>query len=110
MAARSFELSSLSLLRYCRVLAHDPLQPLVRPPRHNLHYLRHLFAGMYLAGLCQHLVAHVRRPVRARVRNRSQIGHCTHLCRRNESARHQRRAGHAMADVDCIRNHVWLCR
>lgn len=109
MAPRLGQLGTLSLLCAHRMLVDRSFQPLLRTSGHNLHHLCLLCPRLFLAGLHQHLVAHVHRSFRTRVWDWSQIRHGAHLRRRNCTQSHPRCPRHAMANVDRVRHYVGLC-
>ena len=109
LAAWPGQLRSIPMLRSGRVLAHGPVQCLVRSSGDNLHHLLFLRRGMSVAGVCQYLVAHVHRAVRTRIRHWTQIGHRAGVRGGDGPSCDPRCPGDAVADVDGVRDHAGVC-
>lgn len=85
MADWSRQQRSVSLLRLHRVLVDGAVQLPLRSSGHYFHYLLVLCSCLLLAGLRQHLVAHVRCPFCSGFGNWTQECYSANLCRRDDS-------------------------
>jgi hypothetical protein len=96
------EFRPIPLLCLHWMLAHRPFQQLVRPPRDNLPHLRFLCIGLLLAGVYEHLVAHVYCSLRPWSWNWSKICNRPDLCRGMYTTPDPGSISNAMANVDGI--------
>lgn len=97
------------MLGLYRVLVDGALQQYIRPTRNDLHHLPVFSHRLLLAGLCEHLVAHVYRSFFLGLWNWSQIRHRPDLRGRNYPPGNSRSLSDAVANVDGVWNNARLC-
>lgn len=93
---------ALPLLRTRGMLAHRPIQSLVRSTGYNLHHLLLQCHRLSLARIREYLVVHVCRSLRTGLWYWPQIRDGSHLCGGDGAPCCSWCVGHAVADVDGV--------
>ena len=91
------------------MLADDPFQQSLWTTGNDLFNMCILSASVFLARVCQYMVAYVHRTLLPRIWHRPQVSHRSHIRCRNFSPGHSRCTCYAMADVDRIWDFLRLC-